>query len=259
MASNLSSIGFQFRNDAEFEQAMTRLAAAAQDRVACDAGDYLVWRCRSGASIWLHLGLPAHATRTIEGLTPFFDGKSDVPIRITSRRKRAGDNAFEGALYGWIAPEAGAGDGSEGAYPALLEAIDFAALADLRLPVSGRAQICGFARELLAFASAEAHATRRDGDMAIAPQAFIPIGLLPAVSDDAPQSREPSPTAFVTGRVAEHRLLTNSATGRQYHWLLVESYAAAYDVLADPEIVAGNIVVGGTVEATCAMFSRMIG
>lgn len=261
MASNLSTIGFHFADDAEFSSLMMRLAEAAENRVECEAGEYAIWRCRSGASLWFHLGAAGEGTREVLGLTPFFDGKSEVTARVTARHVRTGDNAFEGALYAWIAPEEGEETGGDGAYPALLDAVDFAALADRPIPFDAAARICGFARELQAFPTEEAYATARReiNEALLAPRAFIPTGLFQAATSEHGSEGGATSAALLTGRVAEHRLLTNSATGRQFHWLLVESYAAAFDVLADPEVVIGGIIVGGTVEASCVMFSRMDG
>lgn len=258
MASNLSSIGFHFSDDAGFTKVMTRLAEEAGEHVGCAAGDYAVWRCRSGAAIWFHLAAEREGTREIVGLTPFFEGASEVPVRVTSRQKRSGDNAFEGALYAWIAPEAGEADGQEGAYPALIEAVDFGALAEQELPVLARMQICGFAHELRAFPTAEAHRAADDQQPGIASEAFIPMGLFTAATRESIGDPEPSAAALVTGTVAEHRLLTNSVTGQHFHWLLVESFAASYDIVADPAVVTGQIATGGTIEASCTLFSRLL-
>lgn len=261
MASNLSTIGFQFEDDAEFSSAMTRLVQAAEHRVACEAGEYAIWRCRSGASLWFHLGAEGDGTREVLGLTPFFDGKSEISIRVTDRHVRPGDNAFEGTLHVWIAPEEGEVTGGDGAYVALLDAVDFAALAGREPPFDATAQICAFARTLQAFADVDAYEASKGAteNALVAPQAFIPTGLFPPGMGNGEGGGGPSTAALLTGRVLEHRLLTNLTTGRPFHWLLVESYAATFDVLADPEIVAGEIVEGGTIEAACVVFSRMEG
>lgn len=259
MASNLSTIGFAFDTDDSFAAAMTRLAGAAQERVPCPAGEYAIWRDRSGASIWFHLVAAGDGgTQEIVGLTPFYEGKSEVGVKVTGRLAREGDNAFEGGLYAWIAPDADEGDG-EGAYPAVLDAVDFAALAGQELPVAAQAQICGFARELQAFPSEAAYTAARADEAAMAPQAFVPLGLFAAAAQKDGGAPAPASEGLITGRVLEHRRLTNVETGLPFHWLLVESFAAIYDVLADPEVVKGEIVEGGIVEAPCAMFCRMVG
>jgi len=47
-------------------------------------------------------------------------------------------------------------------------------------------------------------------------------------------------------------------TGHSFHWLLVETLEATVDILADPEIVAGDVTKGGTVEVACLLFGRLV-
>jgi hypothetical protein len=42
------------------------------------------------------------------------------------------------------------------------------------------------------------------------------------------------------------------------HWLLVESLEATFDIVADPEVVLGEITAGGTIEAAVMMFGRLL-
>ena len=55
------------------------------------------------------------------------------------------------------------------------------------------------------------------------------------------------------------RLLVNEATAQNFHWLLVESLEASYDIVADPSVVSGEITQGGTIECACWMFGRILG
>jgi len=251
MASNLSSIGFLFASDDEFVDTMTRLAAAAGETIAVAAGEYAIWRCRSGAAIWFQLARGDDATLEIVGLTPVFEGKSEVALRITDRIVRPDDTAFEGCFKAWTVA-----DGND-EYPRLLEAADFALHAQRSPPFRAVAQVSALARELTAYSGEQAFLAAQPGDeLKMAAQAFVPTGLFPTQGGE-PAS--PAAEAWFTGRIAEHRLLVNGATGHPYHWLLVESLAASYDVLADPSIVRGEIVEGGTVEVVCGMFCRLIG
>jgi hypothetical protein len=38
----------------------------------------------------------------------------------------------------------------------------------------------------------------------------------------------------------------------------VESLEATFDILADPDVVVGEIVQGGTVEVACLLFGRFV-
>lgn len=274
MVSNLSTIGFDFDDDEAFRAAMAKLADEATERMTTATGEYAVWRSRTGAEIWFHLAAETDdetGERAIIGLTPFFEGHSDIPVEIGDRIERPDDNAMEGAFSAWVAPD----DLGLGAYPIVFDAVDFAAHTDRELPDVWRARIAGFARDLKAYPDEAAFLAASDGaGMGLSAQSFIPVGLfnededgdtddeagtMPAADEgelelsDAPQSY-----AILTGRVAEHVRHINEATGKPFHWLLVESLAATYDVLADPEAVTGDITVGGTVEVACLLFGRIL-
>lgn len=262
MASNLSTIGFVFATEEDFRATMVRYAAETVAQAVCPPGTYGIWRSRAGAEIWFHLSPSDKGTTEICGLTPFFDGQSDVSMKITGAVARNGDNPFEGAFTGWVNPD-GTGEGS---YPLVFDAVDFAMQAAAPWPSVRRVRLSGFAREIAAFADDAAYSAARDptdaSEPKLAPQAFIPIGLFAAAqsTDDANGADEkpPSSAALFTGRIADHRTFTNEATGHTFEWLLVESLDATFDVLADPAVVQGTIVVGGTVEAAVWLFGRFL-
>lgn len=258
MANNLSTIGFAFADDREFVAAVTVLASQAIETLSTGAGDYAIWRSRTGGELWFHLGAepPAGGEREILGLTPFFQGRSEIPLKVTAALQRPTDNPFEGLLTAWVAPD----ETGEGAYPLAFEAVDFAAHAGRALPGSWRAQICGFARELKAFRSGAVYEESQSAEPRLAAKAFIPVGLFASAAggngECAPE--QTSATALLTGRVVETRLMTNEATGLPFHWLLVESLEATFDVVADPSIVTGEIIRGGAVEALVQLFGRVL-
>jgi hypothetical protein len=258
VANNLSTIGFAFADDREFVAAVTVLAAQAVEFLSTPVGDYAIWRSRTGAELWFHLGPepPAGHEREILGLTPFFQGKSEVPLKVTAAVQRPTDNPFEGLLTAWVAPD----ETGEGAYPASFEAVDFAAHSGRPLPGMWRAQISGFARELEGYRSGAAYEESQTREPRLAAKAFIPVGLFAsAASGNGERAPEQiSATALLTGRVSETSLMTNEATGRQFHWLLVESHEATFDVVADPDVVTGEIVRGGAVEALVQLFGRIL-
>lgn len=264
MASNLSSIGFHFTNEDEFAEAMSALAGAADDRVACEAGDYIVWRAPTGAELWFHLPLFGNedVAADLAGLNPFFAGDCELTLKITERVSRPDDNEFEGAFTAWVSPDADTGEGS---YPLVFEAVDFAAHSERMLPLTCRAKLTGFARELTIHADEDAFAAAQEngGDkVPLAPQAFIPIGLFAdSMRSEAEKSGggpTPSPAALITGRIVKHHELVNGPGGRPYHWLVVESLDATFDIVADPEIVKGEPVEGATVMAACMLFGRLL-
>lgn len=258
MASNLSSIGFVFDSAEAFQNAMVELASQAIERIGCVAGDYSVWRSRTGAEIWFHLPFlgTEDSAQDIAGLTPFYEGMSDIAIEVVARVNRPDDNDFEGALTAQVIDP----DGSDGSFPITFDAVDFAAHADVPVPFKAQARIVGFARHVRAFADEAAYGADQSGplgDIRLAPRAFLPVGQL-AEGGEGEDIETPASTALLTGFVSEHRRLANEVTGETFHWMLVESLTTSFDIVADPQIVSGAIEVGGTVEVGCVLFGRLI-
>lgn len=263
MVSNLSTIGFAFDDNDAFSDTMIRLANAAAERIPCAGGEYAIWRSPTGAEIWFHLSPSAEdsGASQIIGLTPFFEGKSSVIMKITTAYTRPEDNALEGAFHAWVAPEAVEYDAdASGAYPLVFDAVDFAAHATRDLPETWTVRVAVFARELKAYADSAAYLAVADRRPPLADRAFIPMGLFAIAANEnaAAGDGAPSSTAIFTGCVKQHETLVNEETERPFHWLLVESLEATYDVLADPEAVTGEIVEGGTVEIAGLVFGRTL-
>lgn len=241
---------------------MTACASESTMRLACSAGTYGIWKSRSGAEVWFHLGASDDGATEILGLTPFYEGQSEVLLKITGTASRDGDNPFEGALKGWVSPD----DGSEGSYPIQFEAVDFAAHSEAAWPDLRHVRLTAFAREMQAFSSDEAYYAARgapDGDSPkLAAHAYIPLGLFAAAIDgdgSAPaEAATPESSALLTGTILEHRTLTNESTGQDFVWLLVQSLEATFDIVADPAVITGELTDGGTIEAAVIMFGRVL-
>ncbi len=257
MASNLSSIGFVFADAEEFQRKMIELAATTIERIPCDAGDYSIWRSRTGAEIWFHLPMlgTEDDARDIAGLTPYYEGLGTIEIEITARANRQNDNLFEGAFTADLQDPDGNGVGN----PLTFDAVDFAAHATRELPFRTAARIACFARQLRAYPDEASYLSEKSGplgDIGLAARACVPLGHFAEkeeCGEEAPES-----TALITGRIAEARRHTNEATGHDFFWLLVESLEASFDVVADPDIVDGEIVEGGTVLVSGILIGRLL-
>lgn len=265
MASNLSTIGFVAEDDAHLAAHLQRCAQNVIDVIDCPAGTYGLWRSRSGAELWFHMIRPDGRDVTeISGYCPFFEGESEVLLKLTERMKRPFDGPFEGLFVGWVAPD----DTGEGSYPVVFEAVDSNAVEMIELPAVVTARLSAFARSLVAYPDEAAFLAREGNAFTIAPQAFLPTGLLAQATrgdgdaDDATSGNgdagPPPPTAMLTGIVRSHAIRQNEATGATFHWLMVESYDATFDIVADPEVVSGPIAEGAIVEVTATMFGRLL-
>lgn len=259
MASNLSTIGFTFADDADFEQTMLRLASEARERLVTKTGEYVIWRSRTGAEVWFHLGSKGtngSDEREIIGLTPYFEGESNVPASITERYQRNGDNPLEGMLHVWVAPD----DIGTGSYPLVVDALDYAAHVDRELPLRVSLRIAGFCRELRVFDTAAAMLASDDtakDEAQLAPESLIPVGLF-ADDEDGENRESPMPTALIRGSVISHRRLVNEVTGHPFHVMLVKTLDATLDLLVDSDLVENEPRFGSSVEAYAWMFARVL-
>lgn len=257
MVSNLSTIGFAFADDAGFTDTMQRLSSGAFERLACGPGDYAIWRSRTGAEVWFHVtgdrGGDGHLKdHEIIGLTPFFEGLSDVAIEVTEAIARPGENEFEGAFHAWVDPDEETGTG---VHPIVFDAVDFAAHCDRQMPFLARAKLAGFARDVRVLTDDDGTASAKAGSTA---RSFMAIGLFTAKDQDG-EAAAPSSSALLTGEVIDCSELINEETGAAFRWLLVRCAEQTFDILADPDAINGVVKTGSIVEVATVFFGRIVG
>jgi hypothetical protein len=254
---------------------MADLASKTMARLASAPGDYAIWRSKTGAEIWFHVsGARGFYGRLEDGLvlamTPFYEGDGSIDITVTDFIKRPGDNAFEGAFVAEaMAPAA---NGSE-PFSIVFDAIDYAVHELRTLPMPGKARLVGFCRSLQCFETPAAFAIHRaveerkaddwhfyaaglynakaaaDNDNSATPGAAVPGTARSAV---------PTSHALVTGRVIAHRFFTNEIAGGSFYWLWIEGRGGTFDLLADPDVVVGDVRDGALIEALCSFNGRML-
>lgn len=258
MASNLSTIGFQFADEQEFRDVMMACAAEAGDVLECPGGHYGIWTSRSGAQVWFHLTRTQSGEVEILGLTPFFDGKSEVMLTIRRAVQRPGDNPFEGNLEAVIETQPGE------AYPLSFDAVDFALSGGEELPAKRRVRLSAFARDVVGYKDEATYysAAEQASGPVFAAQCFVPLGMFASEQKEedgaAAASVQPA-LAYFCGRLVEQSRLVNEKTGHAFDWLVIETLGATLDVLADPHVVEGELIEGGTIAANALLFGRILG
>ena len=244
MASNLASIGFHFDDTEEFAAVMLPLAETAIERLGCPVGDYAIWRSRTGAEIWFHLPLfgTENDARDIEGLTPFFEGESEVAVTITQAVARPGDNPFEGALACRIRGARGQADSAELAF----EAVDFAVRCDMTAAFECHARLVGFA-----------HGGRVLGEGEAA-SGISAVSAAPAVASATTMARSAPSLVRIAGRVCDCRQCVNEVSAKPFEWLLVDAGCAIVDVVTAPGVIGSDIAKGSTIEVNATLFGRIV-
>ena len=252
----VSTIGLVFASDDEFRDTMIRLVTEAREYHAAPPGEYAIWRSRTGAEIWFHIeGTDAVGVneRAIAGLTPFYEGGRSTQLVITDVVRRTGYNPFEGAFQAKFG-----GTGDDAGIPLVFDAVNFAAYADRKLPVRLKVKLSGFAREVKAYPTEAEYYAAQTREPAFASRSFVPIGMFSPDPGDSADKQPPSSYAALTGSILEARRLENEATGRGFQWLLVDTVGGVIDIVADPDVVSGDVVEGATVEVICFMFGRIM-
>ncbi len=242
MASHLSSIGFPVQTEQDLYALAEKISQKATPHEVAQ-GYYLSYQDPSGAAIWLH----ADQDRQIAGMNPHFVGPSVMPLKIVRSMHREKDHPFDGAYFAWVAPEE-EHDHQEGAYPLLFDAPDFLRHQKLKWPATLMVQIAAFAHELDVFASDEAWKQKSKEKPQTAAESFIPAGLFPP--DGQAAAATPSAHALITGHVLDAQKRTNQMTGKAFWWLQVQSYAAVYDVVADPALLKSDPKPGCVVKGS---------
>lgn len=258
MPGNLSSIGFEFETDADYVEAVERIAGSADRRLGARGGDYAIWQSDCGCALWLHLGAAdASGERDVIGLTPFFEGSSELDVVIMRAFQRPQDNPFEGAWEGMIDP----GPDGDGGLPIVMDAVDYAARKPAAYPHRTRMRVVAFARDVTAYPVLEGTDIETGRPAPVAREGFYPVGHITeaeAADEAGAAGGDPSSFALLLGRVHEAHDLTNADSGLAYHWLVVECQGSRFDVVAAPDAVQGAIVENGMVEVTAQMFGRWL-
>jgi hypothetical protein len=193
----------------------------------------------------------------IVGLTPFFDGGSDLQMRLERQVLRADDNAFEGAFAGWVDPDR---KGDSLAYPLVFDAVDFAAHGERPLPLSATVRLCGFVRTIAAYTDEAAFEAAGSETAGMTPRSVLPIGLLSAAATgkllETPMV--PSSHVLINGIVADLAVLRNEVTGIDFHHFAVTSDRATFAMVAESDRIPPCFEDGMIASVACWLTGRIV-
>ena len=252
MASHLSSIGMPVSSEEDFQGLVERVLRTGDAAPVEPGRGSLRWTDPSGAELWVHLDEGGY----VVGVTPHFAGRGSLRAVLTREVKRATDSPTGGGLQAWINPPEGVlGSDVEGEYPIVFDVPDFQDLGRVAFPCRARVAVVGFVHELTAYASEEAYRAELAADLDLASKAFIPTGLFGSPDDPA----MPEATGLLSGIVQHVERRENALTGKGFVVLTVDSLGGAYDLVADPGVIQGELVEGGVVRAACWLSGRPSG
>ncbi len=247
MPSHFSTIGFQMENIEQFKL-LTLSAAQLGERISSPRGDYIRYTPGAGVELWVQVS----SENAVRGCTPHFSGQGRMCLGVT---KLLPDDAHpqDGCLYGWVNPSED--DPEHGDYPVAIDVPDFALVEGrLQPPMAVVLQVAAFAHELRCFPTEAAYHQGKE-EFHLAAEAFIPSGLFhPGGELKNPVRAE----AVLSGRIMATERRINPATEREFYWLLVTTYGATADVVADPLLLDAAPQIGGVVQGSFWLSGRVV-
>jgi hypothetical protein len=246
MPSHLSDIGFKVDDDADFLRLVTQ-AAQKGEVIAAPDGSYVKWSPGAGIELWAQLDREDE----IIGLNPYYSGEASMRIGLIRRIPDPEGTLLDGAFCGRTDPDEHQPE--TGAVPFVFDVPDFRSNDDLRLPTIVGVRMAAFAHELQGFEDEKAFDDSQLGEIKFAAQSFIPSGLF--ASEGSTEQAE----AFFAGHIRATAIITNPATDADFLWARVETIGGEIEVVADPELLEGSLVVGGIMKGSFWLTGRLLG
>ena len=248
MPSHFSTIGMPVESAEDLEQLCERAAEDAEE-ISCPAGRYIRWSSAQGAELWMQVD----NSNELVGVTPYFHARSEFVVGITTEINRPDETALEGAVHGWAEPQED--DPESGICPVVFDLVDKGWYQPFAFPFVSKVRLSAFAHDLDLHDSEEAYFAAQDGEMKFAAESFIPSGLF---SFDEEDPGQPQSIALFSGHILEADRLSNPLTGFDYFRFCVQTLGGTIDVLADPELVGKQPIVGGVLSGTFWLCGRIL-
>ena len=261
----LHALGFPCAWESATAAAVARLAVSSRRIGSCEAGSYTVWRSLDGAELWFHFprlaGERPSAAKpgppTIEGLraiTPFHRGLSRVDLVVERRLGLDPTNPLEGSFRARFP----AGRPNTADQTLNVEMVPYALQPIARTPVRAAAQIACFAHAVWAFDSTQHYLERTPKHRRLLAGSFGSVTQeeVPDVKLDYVQSVVS--LGLMTGTVQRAIRHRNPLTGMSYYWLQLATRRGAFDIIANPLTIEGDISMGQTAQVCGSFVGRLI-
>ena len=245
MASHFSSIGIPLSSQQEFRDYVEKAYDKGQ-HIKVNQGTYLKWTVDTAIELWGQLNNKNEAI----GMNPHFFGSARMNVLIKERVMSPNDNELDGAFYAWSGKEEGEG------YPFVFDVPDICIYDNIKLPQAVVLQLSAFAHDIKVFTSEGEYFNAQEGEIKFAVESFIPSGLF---KPDGEATTPPVAQAIFSGRIIDTQKRTNSYTNKVYIWAKVSVLGDEIDVVADPEIIEGELVNGGILSGSFWLTGRIVG
>lgn len=244
--SHLSNVGFPIDTQDQFVELIEKVLPLGND-IKTDRGVYIQFCDSSNAELHIQIDNQGEGL----GANPHFNGSSRTTIKLETTVTRPSSSILDGAYSGWVLPD-NLDAANSGSYPIVFDVPNFYTLNSIQLPAMREVQIAAFAHKISVYSSKEAFQNSGLHNLGI--RSFIPSGTF---TPDGKTIDPPESLAIITGTVVDCEEKTNSLTQSKFHWMLVDSYDAQFDVVCDidqlprppknGDIVSGSFWLSGKV------------
>lgn len=228
--SHFSDIGFNVRSQQDMVD-LARIGIKEGIQHKTEKGVYIQHKLKSGIELWSQFDNKG----ALIGLNPHFHGISNIEIHAKTVPNSKG-SILDGSYSCEIGEEP-----DNYCYPLYVDSPNFYMNPLKSDSEKARMQITAFADEIKYF-SDEKEFSKATAEHMIAPQAFIPTGLFTNEKNKFPEAH-----AMITGKVLQSKRMINEISKNPFYWLLIETFGATYDVVADMQFFEKEPIVGGTI------------
>ena len=255
--SNLSDIGFPVATEQDVNQVIMDVLPHLSQIPCPPRGYYYKFEDESGAQLYLQ----GNDGQDIIGFNPAFNGRSTLRAGLVLGIDRD-TSELDGAFKGWVNPTDDSDIENSGLYPIVFDVPDFRLFENTKLQTVSDVQVTAFAsNDLVLFESEAKYNDSRESEPGFAVKSFVPSGLFAAESASAADNgaaHPPQAHAFISGEIIDFDLRTNSLTGKQFYWFLVETLGGQVDVVADPVYIKNAPEKGAIIKGSFWLSGKIL-
>ncbi len=248
MPRHVSTLGFPVTTEQDFRHYVYE-STEFGEKIETPNGSYTCWMPGNGIELWAQ----TNRHRRLLGMNPHFHGNARARVRITGRIPRYECSILDGAFYAWACPDTPVADG--GLFPYVFDVPDYDTYHDLPIPDVVTVQLAAFANVLQGFATEDYYRAARGKGSKRSAIAFQPNGLF---TPDGRTRRPAQAQVTFSGRVLAVKMIVNPVTWQKFYGARVQTLIGEVDVVADPQVVQGPIVVGGIVHGDFWLSGRIL-
>ncbi len=248
MPSHMTALGFPVTTEQDFRHYVYQASEFGR-KIETPNGSYTLWEVGNGIELWVQTNLH----KRILGMKPHFRGQTSMPVGLMKHVSRQEQTILDGAFYAWADPITD--DPESGKFPFVFDLPDYDTYHAVLLPCTTDVQLAAFAHHLTGFANEETYMASQHEDIKFAPESLISSGLF---TPEGKIKEPPLAEIIFNGRVLETARLTNPVTRQKFYWARVRTTGGVVDVVADPQIVQGQVVQDGIVNGTFWLSGRLL-